>query len=201
MLHIIPFLGCCWLSVVLVSIDFHPEKPCFSVRFVDTYSIHSFPPPSRRTQQIQPFSQSGAYVCPVVQIFASFADKNFTCFKRQHLYCDTTWLLDTPAALCTPHIFSTISSTESSDFITFGKQLTSDCLKPIIGSMKRIALSSSRRTLSPSCPTSVTKTNSFPNSYRLSGFSPMLPKARAICPSSGRDSDRTAFCRRTSLAL
>ena len=38
----------------------------------------------------------------VVQIFAPFADKNFTCFKRQHLYCDTTWLLDTPTALCTP---------------------------------------------------------------------------------------------------
>ena len=138
-LHIIPFLWCCWLSVVVVSIDPHSSKPCFSVQFVDTYSIHSFPPPSRRTQQIQPSSQSGADVCPVVQIFASFADKNFTCFKRQHLYCDTTWLLDTPAALCTPHIFSTISSTESSDFITFGKQLTSDCLKPIIGSMKRIA--------------------------------------------------------------
>ena len=61
-LHIIPFLWCCWLSVVLVSIDFHPEKPCFSVRFVDTYSIHSFPPPSRRTQQIQGFQRSGVGV-------------------------------------------------------------------------------------------------------------------------------------------
>ena len=48
---------------MVVSIDLHSSKPCFSVQFVDTYSIHSFPPPSRRTQQIQPFPQSGAGVC------------------------------------------------------------------------------------------------------------------------------------------
>ena len=47
-----------------MSIDLHSAKPCFSVQFVHTYSIHSLPPPSRRTQQIQPFSQSGAGVCP-----------------------------------------------------------------------------------------------------------------------------------------
>ena len=51
-------------SVVRLSIDLHSEKPCFSVEFVDTYSIHSFPPPSRRAQQIQPFPQSGAGVSP-----------------------------------------------------------------------------------------------------------------------------------------
>ena len=34
---------------MFVSIDLHSSKPCFSVQFVDTYSIHSFPPPSRRT--------------------------------------------------------------------------------------------------------------------------------------------------------
>ena len=46
-----------------MSIDLHSEKLCFPVEFVDTYSIHSFPPPSRRTQQNQPFPQSGAGVC------------------------------------------------------------------------------------------------------------------------------------------
>ena len=64
LLHIIPFLGCLRLSVVVVSIDLHSSKPCFSVQFVDTYSIHSFPPPSRRAQQIQPFPQCGAGVSP-----------------------------------------------------------------------------------------------------------------------------------------
>ena len=48
-----------------MSIDLHSSKPCFSVEFVDTYSIHSFPPPSRRAQQIQPFPQSGARVSPL----------------------------------------------------------------------------------------------------------------------------------------
>ena len=50
---------------MFVSIDSHSEKPCFFVEFVDTYSIHSFPPPSRRTQQIQGFQRSGAGVSPV----------------------------------------------------------------------------------------------------------------------------------------
>jgi len=50
-----------------VGIDSHSEKSFFSVQFASTYSIHSFPPPSRRTQQIQPFSQSGAAVCPTVR--------------------------------------------------------------------------------------------------------------------------------------
>ena len=45
-----------------MNIDSHSEKPCISVQFVDTYSIHSFPPLSRRSQQIQPFPQSGAGV-------------------------------------------------------------------------------------------------------------------------------------------
>ena len=55
----------CKLWVVFVSIDLHSSKPCFSVQFVDTYSIHSFPPPSRRTQQIQGFQRCGAGVCPL----------------------------------------------------------------------------------------------------------------------------------------
>ena len=55
------------LPPMFVSIDSHSEKPCFSVEFVDTYSIHSFPPPSRRTQQIQGFQRSGAGVCPTVR--------------------------------------------------------------------------------------------------------------------------------------
>ena len=45
------------------SIDSHSRKSCFSVQFVDTYSIHSFPPPSRRTQQIQGFQRCDAGVC------------------------------------------------------------------------------------------------------------------------------------------
>lgn len=45
------------LPPMFVSIDSHSEKPCFSVEFVDTYSIHSFPPPSRRTQEIQGVSE------------------------------------------------------------------------------------------------------------------------------------------------
>ena len=53
---------CAPVSAVVVSIDLHSEKPCFSVQFVDTYSIHSFPPPSRRAQQIQGFQRSGAGV-------------------------------------------------------------------------------------------------------------------------------------------
>ena len=36
-----------------------------SIQFVDTYSFHPFPPPSRRPQQIQPFPQSGAGVSHV----------------------------------------------------------------------------------------------------------------------------------------
>ena len=52
---------------MFVCIDSHSEKPCFSVEFVDTYSFHSFPPPSRRTQQIQSFPQCGAGVCPAVR--------------------------------------------------------------------------------------------------------------------------------------
>jgi len=48
-----------------VRIDLHSAKPCFSVEFVDTYSIHSFPPPSRRPQQIQGFQRSGAGVSPL----------------------------------------------------------------------------------------------------------------------------------------
>lgn len=55
------------LPPMFVSIDSHSEKPCFSVEFVDTYSIHSFPPPSRRTQQIQGFQRSGAGVSPSIQ--------------------------------------------------------------------------------------------------------------------------------------
>ena len=50
-----------------MSIDLHSEKPRFSVEFVDTYSIHSFPPPSRRTQQIQGFQRSGAGVSPSIR--------------------------------------------------------------------------------------------------------------------------------------
>ena len=61
------FWGCLRLSVVVASIDLHSSKPCFSVEFVDTYSIHSFPPPSRRTQQTQGFQRSGAGVCPQLQ--------------------------------------------------------------------------------------------------------------------------------------
>ena len=52
-------------SVVRLGIDFKSEKPCFSVEFVDTYSIHSFPPPSRRPQQIQGVQRSGAGVSPL----------------------------------------------------------------------------------------------------------------------------------------
>ena len=55
---------CAPVSAVVVSIDSHSETPCFSVEFVDTYSIHSLPPPSRRTQQIQGFLRSGAGVSP-----------------------------------------------------------------------------------------------------------------------------------------
>ena len=50
---------------MFVSIDLHSSKPCFSGQFVDTYSIHSFTSSSRRTQQIQPFPQSGTGVCPM----------------------------------------------------------------------------------------------------------------------------------------
>ena len=50
-------------SVVLLAIDSPLRKSCFSVRFVQTYSLDSLPPPSRRTQQIQPFHQSCAAVC------------------------------------------------------------------------------------------------------------------------------------------
>ena len=61
-------IHCASVSAVVVSIDLHSSKPCFSVEFVDTYSIHSFPPPSRRTQQIQPLPQSGAGVSPDINL-------------------------------------------------------------------------------------------------------------------------------------
>ena len=66
-----------------MSIDSHSSKPCFSVEFVDTYSIHSFPPPSRRTQQIQPFSQSGAGVSPMgkASLLCCY------CLKRVRPFC------------------------------------------------------------------------------------------------------------------
>ena len=38
-LHIIPFMGCLRLSVVVVSIDSHSENPRFSVQLVDTHSF------------------------------------------------------------------------------------------------------------------------------------------------------------------
>ena len=38
-------LLCSFVVVVSVCIDSHSSKPCFSVQFVDTYSIRSFPPP------------------------------------------------------------------------------------------------------------------------------------------------------------
>ena len=68
---------------MFVSIDLHSSKPCFSVQFVDTYSIHSFPPPSRRTQQIQPFSQSGAGVSPMgkASLLCCY------CLKRVRPFC------------------------------------------------------------------------------------------------------------------
>ena len=53
--------------VVLLAIDSPFQKSCFSVRFVQTYSLDSLPPPSRRTQQIQPFPQSCAAVCPTIR--------------------------------------------------------------------------------------------------------------------------------------
>ena len=56
--HFLQVIGC------VRDIDLHFTKPCFSVEFVDTYSTHSFPSPSRRTQQIQPFRQCGVGVCP-----------------------------------------------------------------------------------------------------------------------------------------
>lgn len=54
------------------TIDSHSEKPCFSVEFVDTYSIHSFPPPSRRTQQIQGF-QRVVLVCVLYRAASAIA--------------------------------------------------------------------------------------------------------------------------------
>ena len=58
-------------SVVLLAIDSPLEKSCFSVRFVQTYSLNSLPPPSLRTQQIQAFPQSCAAACPVLGFLAS----------------------------------------------------------------------------------------------------------------------------------
>ena len=51
-------------SVVLLAIDSPFQKSCFSVRFVQTYSLDSLPPPSRRTPQIQALPQSCAAACP-----------------------------------------------------------------------------------------------------------------------------------------
>ena len=39
LLHIIPFMGCLRLSVVVVSIDSHSENPCFPIQLVDTHSF------------------------------------------------------------------------------------------------------------------------------------------------------------------
>ena len=39
MLHIIPFMGCLRLSVVVVSIDSHSENPRLPVQLVDTHSF------------------------------------------------------------------------------------------------------------------------------------------------------------------
>ena len=52
--------------VVLLSIDSHFQKLCFSVQFVLTYSFHSRPPPSFLTQQIQACPQSCTAACLVV---------------------------------------------------------------------------------------------------------------------------------------
>ena len=49
--------------VVLLAIDSPFQKSCFSVRFVQTYSLNSLPPTSRCTKQIQPFPQSCAAAC------------------------------------------------------------------------------------------------------------------------------------------
>ena len=82
---------------MFVSIDLHSEKPCFSVQFVDTYSIYSFPPPARRTQQIQPFSQSGAGVCPPVSCH------QFRIIANKH----SSGLRETlPRLVCTPCLWA-----------------------------------------------------------------------------------------------
>ena len=57
----------CKLSVVFVSIDLHSSKPYFSIEFVDTYSIHSFPPPSRYTQQIHPSFKVVLVCCNIIK--------------------------------------------------------------------------------------------------------------------------------------
>ena len=57
--------------VVLLAIDSPLEKSCFSVRFVQTYSLNSLPPPSRRTPQIQGFQRSGAGVSPCLTFISA----------------------------------------------------------------------------------------------------------------------------------
>ena len=65
-LHIIPFLGCLRLSVMLASVDLHSEKPFFPLSS-SIYSIHSFPPPSHRIKETPVLPQSGAGVSPDIR--------------------------------------------------------------------------------------------------------------------------------------
>ena len=79
MLHIIPFLGCLRLSVVVVSIDLRSSKPCFSVEFVDTHSFvpTAITPPPTNT------ALSSNWCCGIVP--AKFLNQTcipFTCSKN-----------------------------------------------------------------------------------------------------------------------